>query len=175
MIGKNLRRLCGPFAPLFLILVIATYCGCQQRRSRLVPISHVKPLMTYQNSSPRFRLKVFMYAPGNLLFRVENLLTEFHLTELPDITSATGRILQSRLVGEESIEFNLVLPNASYLESPNDVTIPWVLEEKGADAFLRSEGNVLVDIATSPGAKYYVKSVRYECGTDLPQRKGQLP
>jgi hypothetical protein len=174
MARRNVNRLGRPFLRLFIVVLIAFSCGCQRQQPTLVPVSELKPLMTYQNSSPRFRLKVFMYAPGNLLFRVENLLAEFHLVQLPDLASATGRILQARLIGEESIEFNLILPDASYAESPNDVTIPWVLEEKGADAFLRSEGTILVNIGTSARAKYFVKSVTYEAGSDLPQPKGEI-
>jgi len=117
--------------------------------------------MTYQNSSPRFSLRVLMYAPGNLLFQVENLLQDFSLTGLPEITSPTGRIVQARFVGQEQIEFNVLLPGDAYVRSPNDVTIPWVLAEKGPGGFLRSEGEILVDITSSPDTKYFVRAVRY--------------
>jgi hypothetical protein len=170
-----LNRLRRPFIFALVILSITLWCGCKQRQPLLVPVSEVQPLMTYQNSSPRFRLKVFMYAPGNLLVRVENLLEGFELLEVPDVTSPTGRILQARLPDQNTFEFNLILPDSDYTQSPNDVTIPWVLEEKGAAAFLRSEGNILMDISTSPSAKYFVKSVEYQSGTGLPQsRKEKL-
>jgi hypothetical protein len=122
--------------------------------------------MTYQNSSPRFRLKVFMYAPGNLLFQVENLIPEFHLAGLPEITSPTGRILQARLAGDEAVEFNLLLPGDAYVASETDVTIPWVLNEKGPGGFLRSEGEIIVDVARTSQTRHLVKSVNYRPLTD---------
>jgi hypothetical protein len=155
------------------MLLLGCICGCGERAPKLVPVSLAQPLMTYQNSSPRFRLEVFMYAEGNLLFRAENLLEGFHLRELPDVTSETGRILQARRTDENTIEFNLLLPGEAYTQSPADVTIPWVLEEKGADAFLRSMGKIVVDVAMSRTAKYVVKSVEYVPATDMPQSKGE--
>jgi len=122
--------------------------------------------MTYQNSSPRFSLKAFMYAPGNLQFRVENLLSGFDLEALPDITSATGRIIQARLAEDNTIEFNLLLPDDAYVRSENDVTIPWALKEKGPGAFLRSEGQIRVDIASGPDMRYFVKAVTYVPASD---------
>jgi len=135
--------------------------GCVRPKTELVPTSEVQALMTYQNSSPRFSLRVSMYAPGNLLFQATNLLPHFSLAGLPKITSPTGRILQARLVGQEEIEFNLLLPGDDYLRSRNDVRIPWVLVEKGPGAFLRSEGEILVDISATADAKYFVRAVTY--------------
>ncbi len=171
---RKTNRLRRPLLALFPAVLIAILCGCQERGPSLVPVSEAQPLMTYQNSSPRFSLKVFMYAPGNLLFRAESLLTGFRLVQIPDITSPTGRILQAHVIDENTFEFNLILPGSSYIDSPNDLIIPWILEEKGEDAFLRSEGNIYVDISTSPGAKYFVKSVTYQSGTDVPTAKGEL-
>lgn len=147
-----------------VLLILSS--ACVQREPKLVPVSEIRPSMTYQNTSPRFRLKVFMYAPGNLLFQVENLIPEFHLAGLPEIASPTGRILQTRLAGEETIEFNLILPDDAYVRSANDVTIPWILNEKGPGGFLRSEGEILVDIARTLQASHLVKSVTYRPLTD---------
>lgn len=148
-----------------LILLAATvFGGCAPKggpNRRLIPVSEAQPLMTYQNSSPRFRLKVFMYAPGNLQFQIENLLQGFRVAAAPEIASPTGRVLQSHFDGENVIEFNLVLPGEQYATSAPDVVIPWVLEEKGPDAFLRSDGEILVDIAATPKVKYIVQSVKY--------------
>ena len=144
----------------FGLSLLSLNLGCLRQKAELVPTSEVQPLMTYENSSPRFSLKVLMYAPGNLLFQVENLLPDFSLTGLPEITSPTGRIVQARLIGQEAIEFNVLLPGDGYVHSPNDVKIPWVLAEKGPGGFLRSEGEILVDIASTAHTKYFVRAVR---------------
>jgi len=150
----------------FALALVCSSTSCLRQRTALVPTSEARPLMTYQNSSPRFSLEVLMYAPGNLLFRVENLLPDFTLTRLPEITSPTGRVLQARLLGEDGVEFNVLLPGDLYLHSKNDVTIPWVLAEKGPGAFLRSEGEILVDIAATPDAKYFVQAICYRPSGD---------
>jgi len=150
----------------FALVCFGLNAGCLRHRPELVPISEVQPLMTYQNASPRFSLKVSMYAPGNLLFRVENLLPDFTLAGLPEITSPTGRVIQARLVGQETTEFNLLLPGDHYLRSPNDVKIPWVLTEKGPGGFLRSEGEILVDIGATDDMRYFVRGVAYQPAGD---------
>jgi hypothetical protein len=151
------------FFPLILLAAVILE-GCGRKgvpTRRLVPLSEAQPLMTYQNSSPRFRLHVFMYAPGNLQFRVENLLEGFCLPAAPKVTAPTGRVLQFHFDGENVIEFNVVLPGTLYQDSSPDVIIPWVLEEKGPDAFLRSDGEILVDIGSTEKIKYLVQSVAY--------------
>jgi len=156
--------------------LLAFLCsGCAEREPKLVPVSETQPLMTYQNSSPRFRLKVFMYAPGNLLFQVENLLPGFHLASLPEISSPTGRILLARLAGEETVEFNLILPDEAYVSSQSDLVIPWVLNEKGPGGFLRSEGEILVDVARTAETRHRVKSVSYRPTIDQPDPKASAP
>ena len=155
---------------------ILTFClGCAQPQPELVPQSENQPMMTYLNSSPRFRLNVFMYAPGNLLFHLQNLLADFDLQGLPAVSSSTGRVLQPRFAEEGAIEFNLLLPDNSYTLSSEDVTVTWVLEEKGPGAFLRSEGKILVDVASSSQAAYFVKSVRYLPAADLPNAAYKAP
>jgi hypothetical protein len=151
---KRLRQL--TFVPVSLALMT----GCRDPQPKLVPISEVEPLMTYQNSSPRFSLKVFMYAPGNFVF--QNLLPRFSLVGLPDITSPTGRVLQTRLLGREVIEFNLLLPGQEYRRSSNDLRIPWELAEKGPQGFLRSEGSIFVDITATADSEYFIREVRYQ-------------
>lgn len=148
--------------PLILLAIILEGCAPKSGPTRrLVPLSEAQPLMTYQNSSPRFRLHVFMYAPGNLQFRVENLLEDFRLPAGPEIASQTGRVLQFHFDGENIIEFNVVFPGTEYQYASPDVIIPWVLEEKGPDAFLRSDGDILVDIGSTEKIKYLVQSVAY--------------
>ena len=157
---------------IFLFVLAAIILGgCAPKSGpthRLVPLSEAKPLMTYQNSSPRFRLHVFMYAPGNLQFRVENLLEGFGLPAAPEIATTTGRVLQFHFDGENVIEFNVVFPGTEYQYASPDVTIPWVLEEKGPDAFLRSDGEIFVDIGSTEKIKYLVESVAYRSRKENP-------
>ncbi len=148
------------------LLLMSLSPGCRRQTPELVPTSEPQPLMTYQNPSPPFGLEVRMYAPGNLLFQVENLLQNFSLTELPEVTSPTGRIVQARPLGAEGISFNVLLPGDAYVRSENDIRIPWVLSEKGPGGFLRSQGEILVDIAATANAKYFVRSVTYQPASD---------
>jgi len=108
---------------------IAVSPGCLRHATEELRASPRQPLMTYENASPRFSVKVYANAPGNMRFHVQNLLRDFTLAGLPEIASPTGRIMQPRLLGKEAIEFNLLLPGDAYRRSPNDVTIPWVLIE----------------------------------------------
>lgn len=150
----------------FALALVCSSTSCLRQKTELVPTSEAHPLMTYQNSAPRFSLKVLMYAPGNLLFQVENLLPDFTLRGLPEITSPVGRVLEARLLGQEGIEFNVLLPGDAYLHSQNDVTIPWVLTEKGPGGFLRSEGQIVVDIAATADTEYFVRAVSYQPAGD---------
>jgi hypothetical protein len=163
---KPLAALGHVFATLALLVGLGP--GCSNHEPRLVPLSTVQPLMTYQNSSPRFSLKIFMYAPGNLVFRIENLLPDFQLRQLPTITTPSGRVVQATLVDANVVEFNLLLPDDAYTTTADDAIIPWMLDEKGPQAFLRSDGEILVDIAVAPRSKYFVRSVNYRPAADSP-------
>lgn len=149
-----------------VVVLTGLSLGCLRQKTDLVVASEVQPLKTYQNASPAFCLTPFIHAPGNLLFQVENLLPDFSLSGLPEITSSTGRIVKARLLGEEGIEFNLLLPGDAYLRSRNDVRIPWVLVEKGPGGFLRSEGEIVLDVAASAEAKYFIQAVTYRRVSD---------
>lgn len=152
-----------------LALACTALCpGCVRHAREETPAYPAEPLMAYENASPRFLLKVFAHAPGNMRFQIENLMQDFTLAGIPQITTPSGRITQARLSGDEGIEFNLLLPGDTYRRCPADVRVPWLLVERGPRAFLRSEGVILVDIAGTADAPYFVRTIAYEPARDTP-------
>ena len=149
---------------LLLTALMMSMSGC--RGWKAVPLHNVVPLSQDTFVKDGIEINIAMYSHRSFHITLTNTLENYKLREIPSVLSSTGSLILPAIKGNNQISFNYSPMSAKAVRNEeNDITVQWILEETGEEAFLIIRKTVLIDIGRR-SASYHVNSVKVVAVSD---------
>jgi hypothetical protein len=127
---------------------------------KAVPLDEAALLFEETFSKAGVEVNVAMYSKRSFHITLRNTLANYRLREMPSVLSKTGDLILPAVKENNEVSFNYSPAGSQAVKNEkNDITIQWVLEETGEEAFLIVRKSVLIDIDHKSG-RYNVNSVK---------------
>ena len=143
---------------LLLTTLMISMPGC--RGWKAVPLHDAVLLSQETYTKDGIEINIAMYSKRSFHITLRNTLEGYRLREMPSVLSSTGSLVLPAIKENNQISFNYSPASSEAVKhEKHDVTVQWVLEETGEEAFLIVRKSVLIDIDRKSG-RYHVRSVK---------------